>query len=67
MDSKVCCIVGLAFIAGYISGSSVSRKRYSDWQKSHQFSCWRTKKSANRPGDFPPVFVIEKKGACNEH
>ena len=63
MDTKVCCALGLAFIAGYICGSAKSMKRYSDWQKEHKFSCWRPKRSANRPGDFPQVFVIEKKGA----
>lgn len=56
----------LAFTAGYICGYAVLTKKHNNWQKAHQFSCWRAKKSANRPGDFPQVFVIEKRGARNE-
>jgi hypothetical protein len=50
----------LAFAAGYICGCAVIAKKHSDWQKNHQFQCWKAR-NVERPGDYPQVFVIDKR------
>jgi len=54
------CLIFAAGIAiGYKAGEDNAIKDYAEWQKSHKFSCWRARKNPERPGDYPPVFVIE--------
>ena len=59
-------IFAAGIAVGYKVGEASAAKDYAEWQKNHKFSCWKARKNSGRPGDFPQVFVIEKKGACNE-
>ncbi len=48
---------------GHKAGKDAARKDYTEWQKSHKFQCWTPKKTPEKPGDYPQVFVIDKRGA----
>ena len=58
-------IASLIFVAGvgigYVIGEELTTRDYEKWQKEHQFRCWKGKKNAIGPGDYPPVFVIDNR------
>lgn len=49
---------------GYKVGKEAAKQDYAEWQRNHKFSCWTPKKTPERPGDYPQVFVIDKRGAA---
>ena len=52
------------FTAGLAIGYKVAEKKVTDkyikWHKSHRYSCWDTN-DVQRVGDYPQVFVLEKR------
>lgn len=61
LTASLIFVVGVG--AGYMIGEELTTRDYEKWQKEHQFRCWKGRKNATRPGDYPQVFVIDNRRA----